>query len=191
MAGINTLSFKSQITTNWNASAPPPNGATATQPTTQASTIQKSLSIATTAADSAAGGGDQLYSSVTNLAANTSVSIDVSNLTNIMSTAASAFVRMKYIQVQLLSTTDDSVYGTNCSSITLDGSVASAILSSSGTGWLATNTSKFDIPNGGFVAFGTPAAAGINTSSAKILKLTNNDLSNAAGILVTFCGGAA
>ena len=168
-------------------------------------TIAKSGSIGTSAANAAAGGSDELYSAVTSLSASSSASIDLSSLTDILGQTSIALVRVKAILIRLLSTTDDSVIGTAASSINIDNTVANALSAQSNTGWFnnaheGTATggagdatgSKFCIPNGGVLSFYTPVAAGVAVDGThKIIKVTNNDSGVTAKVQITVVGGTS
>ncbi len=185
---ISSLAAGFKITANWSAG----NSLTGSDyaQTQNATAITKTLSIGTTAANAAVGGGDELYSAVTSLAGGASASIDLTSVTDILATAATSFARVKAILIRVLSTTDDSVIGTAASGAMIDGTVANALLSASGSGWLKAATSTFDIPNGGFIAFGTPSATGVLVSGgAKVIKVTNNDGAVTAKVQITVIGG--
>lgn len=155
------------------------------------STIRKTMTIGTTVANAVAGGGDELYSAVTSLAPSASLSLDLTSFADILSQSGISLARVKAILIRVLSTTDDSVIGTAATPCMIDCTVANALLSQSGSGWFKAATSTFDIPNGGFIMFGTPAAAGVLIDGThKVVKVTCNDGSLTAKLQVTAIGGS-
>ena len=161
------------------------------QSTGNNTTISKIVQNGTSAANAAAGGSDEVYSAITSIPAASSVTLTLNSLTDFLGTTAVNLARIKNILIRLLSAVDDSVFpGTAASSVTIDGTVASAFLSTSGSGWLTNATSKFDIANGAFVCYGTPSAGGITTAGKTALKITNNDGTLAAAVQVSLGGGS-
>lgn len=165
-------------------------------PNTNQSTVKKALSIGTAVADAAAGGGDELVSFVQTIAASGSASIDLTSLTDILGATGVSLARVKAIVIRLLSATDDTTIGTAAASVTIDNTVTNALSSQSNSGWFsnaaegAANGSKFAIPNGGVLAFGTPAAAGVLVDPThKVVKVTNNDAGLAAKVQISLVGG--
>ena len=151
-------------------------------PNQNSTTISKSGTIGTTAANNAAGGGDELYSAVTSLAGSASASIDLTAVADILNQSGISLARVKAIVLRVLSTTDDAVIGTAAVGVAIDNTVANALSSQSNSGWFsnaaegAANGSKFTVPNGGAVAFFTPSATGVLVDGThKIIKLTNLD----------------
>lgn len=159
-------------------------------PNTNSTTIGKTITVGTAVANAGVSGGDEVYSAVTSLAGSASASIDLTAFTDLLNQTSAAFARVKLLCVRVLSVLDDSVIGTAASAITIDGTVASGLLSVAGTGWLTNITSKFDVPNGGILFFGTPAAAGIACATAKIIKVTNVDSVVTAKCQITAAGGS-
>jgi|SRR5579885_2583139 hypothetical protein len=162
-------------------------------PTQNSSQISKKSSVGTSASNNAAGGGDELVSFIQSISNSSNTTIDLTNLTDILSTANTNLARIKGVIIQLLSTSDDSTNGTNCTSITVGAAASNAWTSQSANrGWLATNTSTFDIPNGGAVSFVTPTANGVLVDGThKNLFIVNNDSSNAAAVQITLQGASS
>lgn len=125
------------------------------------------------------------------ISASSSTTIDLSAaVTNIVNSSTSTFARIKSIMIQLLSTTDDSVNGTACTSITVGDAASNQWISQSLSGGLSTATSQIDIANGGFCiplscdnANGTPVG-----SSYKSFKIVNNDSGHAAAVAISVIG---
>lgn len=171
---------------------------------TNQSAIKKALSLGTSAANAAVGGADELASFVTSVSASSSSSIDLTAMTDILNQSSASLARAKAIVIRLLSASDDATNGTAAASITLDNTVTNALSAQSHSGWFdnaheGTATggmgdatgSKFTIPNGGFLAFGTPAAAGVLVDGThKVVKITNNDGAIAAKAETSFVGGS-
>ena len=165
-------------------------------PTSNSSNITKSFSWVLGA--NIAYGVNQLASFITTIAASGNASIDLTVLTNLLQQTAVVLVRVKSIMIQLLSLTDDTVNGTNCSSITINNTVTNAFSAQSNSGWFgnaaegAAGGSKFVIPNGGTLAFATPAAAGVLVDGThKVINYVNNDGSNGAAVQTTIFGADA
>lgn len=160
-------------------------------PNSNSSTIKKSLSIGTSAANSAAGGSDELYSAVTSLAGAASASIDLTSISDILAISGVLLARVKCILMRVLSVADDAAIGTAASGALLDGTVANGLLSQAGSGWLKAATSTADIINGGFLMYGTPAGAGVLVDAThKVIKVTNNDGAVTAKVQITVVGGS-
>lgn len=76
-------------------------------PIQTATTIRKTQSFSTDAANAATGGGDEVYSFQQSISAGSSATIDLTTMTNQLGQAAVAIVRAKCIQIRLLSASDD------------------------------------------------------------------------------------
>lgn len=181
---IDTLTASVGLTINWTAQ----DNLTGTDygSVENSSTIQKKLSVAATVANAVAGGADEVVSYLLTIAGGGSADVDLTDLTNVLQQAAS-FARLKQIIIRLLSTTDDNTNGTAATSITVGNASANGAAL-----FMGAVTHTITIPNGGFIAFGTPAAAGlvITASTADILKIANNDGSVAAKVQLTLIGGS-
>lgn len=184
------LSYSETITVGWNATVNITGQDYANSPIGNVTTISKQIKMSNGVADAVAGGASELYSAISVITPSSSVSLDVTSLTDILNRSASNLARVKGITVRLLSTTDDATNGTAAASVTVDGTVANALLSTTNSGWLSNNTSKFDIANGDYLKWGTTGAAGIVVSATnKVIKITNNDGSKNAAAQVTIVGG--
>jgi hypothetical protein len=162
-----------------------------------ASTIKKSLAVGTSAANAAVGGADELYSAVTSLTASASASIDLTAIADILNQAGISLARVKGILIRVLSATDDNVIGTAAVGVVIDGTVTNALSSQSNSGWFsnaaegAAGGSKLTVPNGGFVAFGTPSAGGVVVDAThKVIKITNLDGAVTAKCQISVMGGS-
>lgn len=179
---LDSLTLNGSAPVNWTASKNV-TGAEANQNNSTATEAR--ASIGTAAANNAANGANELYFALLSVAANSSTSIDLNSFTDILGATGIQAVRTKFIQVELLSAAQDSTNGTNATSITIDGTVSNALLSQSNSGWLANNTSSFVIPNGCWMQFGCPNAAGVAVDNThKVIKITNNDGAVAAAVKV-------
>jgi hypothetical protein len=159
-------------------------------PITNGTTINKLIAMGTTAANAVAGGGDEFYSAISSIGPSSSVTVSLAAFTDFLNQASALLTRVKLLMLRLLSATDDATLGTAASSVTVDGTVASAFLSAAGSGWLTNATSKIDCPNGGILLFGTPSAAGVLTAGASAIKLTNNDGALTAKAQLSVAGGS-
>ena len=179
---LSSLSLNASAAVNWTATK----NVTGANPNSNSSSANEArAALGTGAAGNAANGLNEEYFSITSIAGSGSATIDLSSFTDILGATGIVGVRTKFIQVELLSTTQDSTNGTAASSITIDATVANGLTSQSGTGWLTNATSKFDIPNGGWIQFGCTNANGIAIDSThKILKVTNNDAGVAAAVKI-------
>src|SRR5262245_33557169 len=171
--------FTGTLTVNagWNASK---NVSGLTNPNNNTNNNVKQMAFSLGAA--VAGGVNELYTTLLSIAGGGNASIDLTAITDILGATGISLARVKAIVIRLLSTADDATLGTAASSITIDNTVANALSSQAGSGWFgnaaegAANGSKFTIPNGGFLAFGTPGANGVLVDSThKVIKIVNND----------------
>lgn len=127
---------------------------------------------------------NQIVTTVVTPAASGTSNVDFTgSLTNIVGDATAAMSAVKAILVELISTDQDSTNGTACSSITIG----------NGTNpWLAPfgGTGTYTIKNGGRWFHEDPSAAGlaVTASTGDILKVLNNDGSNAAYVRITLLG---
>lgn len=179
---LDTLTLNGSAPVNWTASK----NVTGASPNQNSSSANEAkASLGTAQAGNAANGLNELYYSIQSIVASGSASIDLSTFTDILNAASVVGVRVKFIQVELLSTAQDSVNGTNATSVTIDGTVTNGLTSQSFSGWLVGTVSKIDIPNGAWVQYGLTNANGIAIDSThKVIKISNNDGSNSAGVKV-------
>lgn len=160
-------------------------------PVQNTGTINHQSSVGTSAANAAAGGGNELISFIQTVASSSSATIDLTSLTNILQATGISLARVKGIVIRLLSTTDDETNGTAATYITVGNNGSTDWISQSGArGWLASAASVIDIPNGGAVGASFPTAAGVTvTSSYKSLKIANADNSVSAKVQISIQGG--
>lgn len=187
---LSSLTFKSTVNISINAQ----NNLTPTNlgPVQNSSNLSKVNSLGTAAADAAVGGADEVFSYIISIAGSGTATLDLTNQTDVLNVASVSLARVKDVQFQLLSTTDDTVNGTTCTSVTMGNNGSNDWVSQSHNGWFLTNTSNFDLPNGSLMRFSTPSATGnVVDSTHKIIKFTNNDSTNTAKIQPTICGGTA
>lgn len=172
---------------NWNAAK----NVTGTKAITSQDTWTKKAGYSTAIANATQGGANEQVALTQTVSASSSVSIDLTSLTDVVGTGSVTGARVKAIVLHLLSATDDTVLGTAAASVTIDNTVTNALSAQSHSGWFdnaaegAANGSKFTIPNGGWLAFGTDNAGGVIIDSThKVAKLTNNDGALAAKVRV-------
>ncbi len=184
-----TLSAYFQAVFSWSVTGTAPSAAY--NAPTAASTLSNKQSLVT--GTSTAGQANQIYSGIQTIAASGTLAYDLSAVfTNVLGNAAATFARVKGVLIELLDAAQDATNGTLCSSITLGNSGANDWIEQSHSGWLGSATSVFDVPNGGFVAFGVNNAGGVVVDAThKILNIHNNDGSNAAAVRITLIGADA
>ena len=180
---LGNLDANARLVVNWTAQA---NAANDTlSPTTNFTTLSKTISFNTATANNTSGGADELYSAVVPVGASGNASVDLLNFQDVVGQNSVALARVKYMSIQLLSTTDDTEVGSNAASISYDATTAGAF-----AGFFANATSKPIITNGGFFAAGVVSTGGsvVNTG-AHIVKIINNDAVLTASALITIFGG--
>lgn len=133
-----------------------------------------------------AAGINEVSSNVLSIPANTSTTLNLQSIGDVMGRTIS-YVRLKNYMFRLLTAAQDSTNGTACSSITIGNSASFPNGLAFGG---VTNTQT--INNGGGIMYDDPGATGIAVSvTANNVKIVNNDLSNAAGVLYGFQGADA
>lgn len=162
-------------------------------PVSNTGTITHQSSVGTSAANAAAGGGNELCSFIQSIAASSSAVIDLSSLTNILQASAISLARVKGIVIRLLSATDDETNGTAAEYITVGNNASNDWTSQSGgRGWLASATSVIDIPNGGAVGASFPTAAGVLVDSThENVKVVNGSSTLAAKVQISIQGATS
>jgi|SRR5579871_396274 len=192
MAGMSALTVNSRLTLPITAQ----NNVTGADysPTANQSTINKTLTLGTASANGAANGSDEIYSTILTVTGGSNTTIDLTNITDLLNTAAVNLVRVKMILIRNLDSVDDptNAPAPNASFITVGNNGANDFVSTSGSGWFNTAASVFDVAKGDFLFWGTKGTAGSVTSgSKKIIKLVNGDGTNTAKIQVTIIGGSS
>lgn len=183
---LDTLTFNGAAPVNWSASK----NVTGASPNTNASSANEAkAALGTSAAGNAANGANELYFAILSIAPSGSATIDFTSLTDILAAAGVAAARLKFVQVEALSVAQDSVNGTNATSITIDNTVTNALSAQGHSGWFdngaegAAGGSKFTLPNGAWLQFGMTNANGVTVDAThKVIKITNNDGTNAAAV---------
>ncbi len=183
---IGTLTVTTAQTQRWNAQT---TAAGAIAPLTNGSQNNLQQNLGTSNANNALGGADEYFNFLTTLTAGSSATLDVTALTDVLGTANVALVRIKAIQIQLLSVAQDSVSGTACSGITY-GAMGNAVTNSvqlnlgggSGLTVNVTSVSTSTIDGVSVVAGGTgypksaifPVVVVQSTATGGILAATTN-----------------
>lgn len=193
IAPITSLSSSLTCTAQWFAQQTQAGGSSVMSPiVSNTNTISKAILNGT---GTGANQAQQVAVHVYNVSASSSSSVDLSAaVTNVVNSSTATFSAIKVILIQLLSSTTtsgnyDATNGTACSSITIDGTVSNAFLSTANGGWLSNSTSKIDIANGqGICQFGDNAGGMPISGTCKVLKITNNDAGNAANVQITLIG---
>ena len=187
---LSSLTYSTNISTQWTAQ----NNVTGSDysPTNNTSTISKKISLGTTVANSASGGSDELYSAITTVTTSNTATLNLQNITDIMSTTGVTLVRVKSILIRNLSTTDDPVAGGGASSITVGTSVANGLQSNGGKGWFSNPASAMDVGNGDVIYWGTTGTTGVSvTATNSVIKITNLDATAVAKVQITVAGGSS
>lgn len=188
--GMSSLNATCKVSTALVAS----NNLTPSQasPIANSSSPSKTITVGTSAANNAAGGGDECALFLTSVTASSNTTIDLTSVTDLLNTAAVTLARVKWVVFQLLSATDDATNGNACSSVTLDSSAPNGWTSQSFSGGFGNATSKLDIPNGAVSnLIGVVSAAGVVVDSThKIIKVINNDGALTAKFQTTLVGGS-
>jgi len=106
MAGINTLTGFLQTEVNWQAS----NNLIGIvySPVSNPGDIRKKYSLGTANSNGASGGVDEFFSFQQTIAGGGAITLDLTQMTNILQQATVNIVRIKGYQIRLLSTTDDN-----------------------------------------------------------------------------------
>lgn len=178
---LSSLSGSIQVSATWNAS----NNITGSdyQPVSNATSIRKTSAYSSGIANTAEGGADELVSYLITISASANTTINTSSLTNILQQSSINLTKIKGYLFRLLSVDDDSTNGTNCSSV----SVGNGTFANQQNLGLSVN-STYTIYNGSAWSYTDERAAGINTVTANLIKILNNDGTNTACVQVTFFG---
>lgn len=181
-----TLSGNIQGSINFNY-AQPNTGRSDTQ-TAQSDQKSVQYTTGTTTVNTA----NRLYSGLVSLAGGANTTLNLQSLTDQLNLSLD-FVRIKGMQVHLLSTTDNSDIGTNATSITVGGASANQALQGNATyGFFEPANATLRVFNGGFVSMATPNANGLTIdASHQDLLITNEDPSVTAKIVLTLVGADA
>lgn len=144
------------------------------------------ISIKSSVANAAVGGGDTALSAVYSITGGGTASIDLTTFTDIMERSGGSFARIKYIEFFLLGTADDAEIGTAASSVTIGNAASNA-----NAMFLGDQAHEIVLQNGEFCCWGTRKAAGLTVDSThKAVLITNNDGSVTAKLQVTMIGGS-
>ena len=106
MAGLSTLSATISTEFRWQAALNLVGSAY--NPIQNSGDIRGSQNIATTSANNVSGGGDEIYSFQQGIAANSSATLDLSAMTDILQRSSSGPARIKGFQIRLLSGANDT-----------------------------------------------------------------------------------
>jgi hypothetical protein len=125
---------------------------------------------------------NELYVNVVVIGAGESATIDLTNVVNPAGEAVS-FSTVQGLYLQLLSESDDSTNGTNCSSVTVFAANADAFQA-----FLTGTAQSVKLSNGDFIAWATQTAGVAIQSNSKNLFIQNNDSVNIAAVAVVVAG---
>lgn len=144
----------------------------------------------------AASGADEVYKAFLSIAASSSMTLGLSG-TSIQNPVGDniAFVRVKAIIVELISTAQDSTNGSAASSITVGGAASNPALVGAagfidGVAGSGGAPPTFRVFNGGWTGMAVANANGVAVanSSSDQLKITNEDGAIAAKVRITIIG---
>lgn len=185
--GFSTYSGALQITTTCNAQLSGPSSALGFPATVNNASLNAKTSFSTGA--NVVGGINQEAISILTIAASGSATINLQALTNVLQQASIVLVRLKKYLFWLLSPNDDSVNGTNCSSVVIQGGATNPnTLNLGGTAPTLTLTG---VPtgSGGKIGHADDSAAGIAVSATACnIKIANSDGANAAAVFYNVAG---
>lgn len=183
-SNINSLSGSMTATANYTARNPAVGANANDQPISASNTPQTAITFGNTVANTAAGGADECFSQTVSIVASGGTSVvNLKNCTDVLNQTAINFARLKGIQVRLLSTSQDTTYGTSCSQINVGGGAAVF------TGFNQSNVSVF---NGGFYSncFGVGTGGIAIPSGSNNITITNLDPVATAGVSIFAYGGS-
>jgi hypothetical protein len=161
-------------------------------PNSNSTTLKKSFATGTSAANAAVGGGDELCSSITSIAASGTATIDLTSMTEITGATGISLARLKGILIRLLSVVDDATNGTACNGITFGNAATNGFTSQAANrGFLGTAASVHDLGNGDAYSYGTARAAGVLVDAThKEIKVVNLDGAVAAKVEISIQGAS-
>lgn len=138
-------------------------------------------------ANNVAGGGDIIYSDVVSISAGGTATFDLRSFTDVVNRTTNMFARVKSFYACLLSTTQDTAVGTNCSGVVIGNAATNA-----NKLWMGAQDETVALVNGGEIYVSCPNAAGWTTdSSHKDILFTNSDGSVAAKVYLEIVGGSS
>lgn len=126
----------------------------------------------------------QILTTTLSIAASATNNFDlVASLTNVVGDSSATLTGIKFILVELL-TSSQHASGTACTSITIGNHGSAAWVAPFGA------TGTYTIKSGGWWAHEDPTAAGvaITATTADLLKIVNDDATNAAFVRITVLG---
>lgn len=156
------------------------------QPLSNPGNLQKTYSFTSTQENNTNTGADELISYLVTVAAGGNTTIDLTALTNVLQQANVSLTRIKGYMLRLLSVADDSVNGTNCSSVQVGNAAANQNNLNLGA------NSTFELLNGFVQSCFGPSTVGLAlvAANAKDLFIENNDANIAGKVQVSLVGGS-
>jgi hypothetical protein len=172
-----------QVAVQYNAQKNAPSSSLNLSPTVNSGTVQRKASY--TLGGNTAGAMNEVATNIVSITSGGSFTIDLTNLTDVLGYTGVTLVRLKEFLFWLLSTTDDTVNGTACTSVSIGGAAANPNQLD-----LGSTTATRILLNGDATVYATKSAAGLTVSTtAKSITITNLDGAHAAGVLYHL-GGA-
>lgn len=134
-------------------------------------------------ANNVTNGSDESYVGITTVAASGNATLNLQAFKDLVNQTGVSLARVKAYMIWLLSTADDSVNGTLCTGVTINGTGGTNLAVLPGI----TNTT---LGNGEAICWGTPSATGAAISATTCnIYIANNDASHAAAVLIVAIGG--
>lgn len=160
------------------------------QPNVNSQSSNKNYNYSSNNAATAALGVNEFFASLFTIPSASTVTLDLTNFTNIMGQAACSFARIKFHSIRLLgagdTAPDGTTVGTTASKITVGGA-ASAYPFNFG---VATNTVSVD--NAGMWLHCAGSTQGVTVAAARsAVQIANNDVFTSAQVLVEFAGATS
>lgn len=184
---INTLSGSLTIQDGFNAAFAAP--ATALPLVALTNSATTSLPVKWPTSGSGAAQCNEVAAGIQNIAANTSATINMASLTDVLNQTGVVLVRLKKYVFANLSTGQDATGGGNASSVVI-GNAATIPHPLD----MSSNTTTKTLFNGDVTCWGTASAAGIAVNTAAggcNIKIANSDVTNAASVYYSLAGATS
>lgn len=182
---LNSLSFTSNMTLNWQALAQTVPGLK--NALGNNNSFAGVVALGTSKADNASGGADTLFLQTLQIAASGTSTINLQNYVDACSQAAVAMVRLKSYFFMNLTAAYYSTIVTPATSVTIGNAGSNPFTFN----WAGTTPTVTLLPGDPF-GWATISAAGLTVDSThKNILITNNDVSNIAYVIAIMTGGTA
>ncbi len=184
MPGINSIS-NSNFTFSVTASASNPVTGSSNSPISGGTNYKKTQTYGTSVGNSTLGGADEFISLVGAIGTSGAVTVNLSNITNILQQTGVALARVKAWALRNLSVIDDPVNGGAASSFDVGGAAPGQFTFN----WGGSNP-KQTIYNGGIASYFDTQPGGflVTLTTADKIRILNNDSINVGGYEVDLFG---